>query len=353
MRTVTVIEGLEDPTPDEWTAWHDRIRAERMPVHFDARTDWSDATFRQLFLFLYDTSLFDGRWRIAERIPRWRESFGRIDEVLLWHAYPRLGFDERTQFDFYRGMPGGLAALRSEVSDVLHAEGIRVFVDYNPWDKGTYDELAAIVRAIDADGVMLDTMTSAPGELQRALGSGIVLAPELAPKDEDLRVVRQSWAQWYEIGEGPTIYRHPWLVRQHRCFAIARWDTSRRRDIVYSFFNGQGLVIWENIFGSWNPYSDADRRLLVETSAVLDRYGDLFVREWHPLIPTGVRGLDANRWTDGTRALITFRNRTDRTLHWRATHPCKAFWGEAHAIDAGDAVAVEPHGTQAIVIGDS
>src|SRR4029079_14142128 len=145
-----------------------------------------------------------------------------------------------------------------------------VFVDYNPWDAGTYDELLEIVTAIGADGVMLDTMTDAPAELARAFDERIVLAPELRPKDEHLAVVRQSWAQWFDIGDGPSIYRHAWIAPRHREFAIARWDTSRRRDIVYSFFNGQGLILWENVFGSWNPYDEDDKALLRWTSAVLD-----------------------------------------------------------------------------------
>jgi hypothetical protein len=338
-----VIEGLEDPSPEEWVAWHERVKAQRLAPSYDPRTAWSDRAFRQLFLFMYDTSFFDrGRYRTPELVERWRTAFGRVDEVLLWHAYPRLGFDERTQFDFYREMPGGLAQLRAQVSDVLHANGIRVFVDYNPWDKGTYDELAEIVSALGADGVMLDTMTNAPEDLRRAMPPGVVLAPELEPKDEHLHLVRQAWAQWYDIGEGPSIYRHGWIARPHRQFAIARWDTSRKRDIVYSFFNGAGLVIWENVFGSYNPYSRADRRLLAETAAIFDMYGDLFAQgEWLPLVPTGVHGLDANRWTDGRRTITTYRNRTDRTLPIRGEGV--AFWGDT----------IEPGGTNAVVLDEA
>src|SRR5262245_57552197 len=138
--------GLDDPTPEAWAAWHRAMLDERADTlaraRFDASlyedptTAWSDTAFRQVFLFMYDASFFDaatGRYRTAALVDRWRTIFGRVDEVLLWHAYPRLGFDARTQFDFYRDMPGGLARLRAEVSDVLHAHGIRVLVDYNPW----------------------------------------------------------------------------------------------------------------------------------------------------------------------------------------------------------------------------
>jgi gamma-glutamyl hercynylcysteine S-oxide synthase len=367
--------GLDDASPEAWDAWHRAMLRERDaeiaragldPAGYaDPSTDWSDATFRQFFLFMYDASFYDrdhGVYRTAELVDRWTTMFGRVDSVLLWHAYPRLGFDERNQFDFYRDMPGGLARLRTDVSDVFHAHGVRVFVDYNPWADGTYDELAEIVAALDADGVMLDTMSDAPDLLARTVlrrKAGVVLAPELRPRDADLRRHRQAWAQWSEIGDAtqPSILRHRWLVPRHRQFAIRRWDHSRKTDIVYSFFNGSGLLLWDNIFGTWNPYPREDRRLIAETAAVLDRYRDLFVHgEWSPLVPTGQSGLDANRWTKGSRTIVTLRNRTAERRTFRIAHStpsghsCFPFWGERRSLGAGDAVNVEPHGTQAIVI---
>ena len=367
--------GLENPTWEQWHGWHRSMLEERGSVlarcnfhpgvYDDPGTAWSDTSFRQLFLFMYDASFFDciqGCYRTAELVDASLERFGRIDSVLLWHAYPRLGFDLRTQFDFYRDMPGGMAKLRSDVTDVLHARGVRVFVGYNPWDEGAYEELAQIVRELDADGVMLDTMAGVPPELEqtvRAAKESVVFAPELAPRDEDLRRLRQSWAQWSEVGEGPTIYRHRWLVPRHRQLAVRRWDTSRKRDIVHSFFNGSGLILWDNVFGTWNPYSREDRRLIAETAAILDQYGDLFVHgEWLPLIPTGTSGLDANCWRDAGgsgRSILTLRNRTEERVHYRVPDDAPeglvqvAFWGdEPRELSAGDAVAVEPLGVQAV-----
>ena len=235
-----------------------------------------------------------------------------------------------------------------------------MLVDYNPWDQGSYEELAEVVAGVDADGVMLDTMTDLPEALADAVTrrkKGVVFAPELRPRDADLRHVRQSWAQWFELGDAqaPSIYRHSWLAPGHRQFAIRRWDTSRRKDIVYSFFCGSGLILWENVFGTWNPYSKEDRRLIAETAAIFDHYQELFSRgEWLPLIPTGLRGLDANRWVDAAtgRAIVTLRNRTSQTLHYRVPDDAPpglaytAFWGETR----GDLVSVEPEGVQALVL---
>jgi hypothetical protein len=384
-RTRDAYIGLDNPTWQEWDLWHRAMLRERDSVlarsnvnlaaysEPDPETSWSDTTFRQLFLFMYDTSFFDRdtmHYRTAELTQRWAAFYGRVDSVLLWHAYPRLGFDSRTQFDFYREMPGGMAQLKAEVTDVLHACGIRVFVDYNPWDAGTYEELADIVVGLDADGVMLDTMTSAPDRLAAALARrkrGVVLAPELKPNDADLGHLRQSWAQWFEIGgpDTPTVYRHRWLLPKHRQLAIGRWDTSRKRDIVYSFFNGSGLILWDNVFGTWNPYCREDRRLIAETAAIFDHYQDLFVHgEWEPLIPTGVPGLDANRWTARAssgagakpNAIVTLRNRATERAHYRVPSNAPpglawfSFWGEERELVAGDTVAVEPEGVQALVM---
>jgi hypothetical protein len=371
--------GLEDPTWEEWSAWHRAMLDERAAAlarakldpagYADPQTAWSDATFRQVFLFMYDASFYDrdaDRYRTAALLDRWTSSFGRVDSVLLWHAYPRLGFDSRTQFDFYRDWPGGIPRLRTDVTEVLQARGVRVFVGYNPWDAGTYDELAEIVSGLNADGVMLDTMTDAPERLIDAVRGrkrDVVFAPELRPADADLRHVRQSWAQWFDVGDArtPSIYRHRWLVPQHRQLAIRRWDRSRKQDIVYGFFNGSGLILWDNVFGTWNPYSRGDRRLIAQTGAVLDRYQDLFVHgEWLPLVPTGVHGLDANRWDEKAggegRAIVTLRNRTKEVARYRvpaevsAERTWVAFWGDVREVRAGDTVVVGPEDVQALVL---
>ncbi len=311
--------GLEAPTQEEWDAWHSEMLALRMPDYDDGATDWSDACFRQFFLFLYDSSFWDGaRYCTTELASAWRARFGRVDSVLLWQGYPRIGFDRRTQFDFYRQLPGGLARVRAEVCDVFRASGIRVFVDWNPWADGSPAELAEIVHALGADGVMLDTLTSAEGDLARAV-PGVVLAPELRMRAEDLPRHRQSWAQWIDVGDGPSIPKNRWRMPRHRQFVIRRWDASRRADIVWSVFNGVGMLLWDNVFGSWNPYSREDRKLLAATGAVLDAYGDVMTRgEWKPLVPTGIRGLDCNEWTRGDRTVLTLRNRTSEPIEWTA-----------------------------------
>jgi formylglycine-generating enzyme required for sulfatase activity len=364
--------GLDDATWEAWDTWHQAMLHERAAVrtraridgalYADASTAWSDTCFRQLFLFAYDVSFYDRaarRYRTGELVKRWRAMFGRVDSALLWHAYPRLGFDARTQYDFYREMPGGLAQLRAEVSDVLHAEGIRLFLDYNPWDAGGADELAEIVVSLDADGVMLDTMSEVSREVARAVRArkpNVVFAPELRPRDEELSNARQSWAQWFEVDPAtPSILRHRWIEPRHRQLSIRRWDTSRKDEIGYAFFNGSGQILWDNVFGTWNPYAREDRRLLAETGAIFDSYGELFAHgDWRPLVPSGAPGLDANVWRRGAREIVTLRNRSKHPLAYRVDRDgFLAFWGREHALRAGAAVVVEAEGVQALVYDDA
>lgn len=338
--------GLEDPTSEEWERWYEAMLKERaaatsgldLSAYEDPATRWSNRAFRQVFLFMYDEGFFDreeGTYRAHQLVDRWTAMFGPVDSVLLWQGYPRIGFDSRSQFDFYRDMPGGLEKLRSDVVDVFHARGLRVFVDYNPWaDPERAHELAEIVAALDVDGVMLDTMTETPEALEaivRRAKPSIIFAPELRPRDADLGRLRQSWAQWSEVGDdgAPSLLRLRWLVPKHRQLSIRRWDTDRRAEIGYAFWNGSGLILWDNIFGSRNPIHREDRRLIAETGVVLDAYRELFVEgEWRPAIPTGVRGLDANEWSLGGATLVTLRNRGAEAVRWRPREGFASFWEE-------------------------
>lgn len=91
---------------------------------------------------LYDKSFYDastGEYKIDSFLGDGQKEFGGYDILLLWHAYPRIGVDQRNQLDFYRDMPGGLEGIRGLVES-CHKKGVRVFINYNPWDTGTNRE---------------------------------------------------------------------------------------------------------------------------------------------------------------------------------------------------------------------
>ena len=79
-------------------------------------------------VFDYETQRFD-----ANKLLKAGLEFGGYDSVLLWYQYPRLGVDERKQWDFNRDIPGGMAGMRSFTQE-CHKQGVRVFLPYKPWD---------------------------------------------------------------------------------------------------------------------------------------------------------------------------------------------------------------------------
>ena len=89
------------------------------------------------FTFLYGHDIYDpqtNEFRINRFLDEGEENFGGYDYMLLWHDYPRLGLDDRDQFDFYNELPGGLAGLRRMVKEA-NSCGVQVFIPYKPWDR--------------------------------------------------------------------------------------------------------------------------------------------------------------------------------------------------------------------------
>ena len=235
---------------------------------------WYRGACVEAFLFMYDTSFYDRaarRYRIEEILDDGEREFGGYDFVLLWQSYPRLGIDGRNQLDLYRDMPGGLPGLRDLVQRA-HDRGVRVFVNYNPWDVGTRREpdgrsdgeaLAGIIAAIGADGVFLDTMTmDQPGfreHLERA-NPAILFNPEGVPPVSALSSVAGSWLQRRAVAP-PGLITIRWLEPRFSFRAIDRTALDHREILHMGFFHGCGQVVWENIFGWWNPWPEADREV--------------------------------------------------------------------------------------------
>ena len=289
---------------------------------------WYRGAWVEAFLFMYDTSFYDraaGRYRIDEILDDGEREFGGYDFILLWQSYPRLGIDGRNQLDLYRDMPGGLPGLRGLVQRA-HDRGVRVFVNYNPWDVGTRREtggqgdgeaLAGIIAAIDADGVFLDTMTmDEPGfrePLERANPS-IVFNPEGIPPVSALSSVAGSWLQRSAVAP-PGLLTIRWLQPRFSFRAIERTALDHREVVQKAFFHGCGHVVWENIFGWWNPWSAADRALLRRCTWILREHTAAFQdMHWQPYVATLADGVFAHRWQDGKTVVHTLVNASESPL---------------------------------------
>lgn len=288
---------------------------------------WVPRAFSCCFVMLLDETFYDprqGRYTVDSFLDTGIREFGGFDGLVLWHAYPKIGIDARNQFDFYRDMPGGLAGLR-EVTAQCHRRGVRVYIDYHPWDTGTrregvsdLDALIGMLKALDADGIFLDTMSKGAAEFRARLDrlrGGIVLEGEGALPLENIHDHHMSWAQWFRDSRSPGVLRNKWFERRHTQHQIERWNRDHTAELHTAWMNGSGMMVWENVFGTWVGWSERDKSIYRSMLPVQRRYARLFAGEgWTPLVPTLREGVYASLWEQDGMRLWALVNRTEETV---------------------------------------
>ena len=249
-----------------------------------------------------------------------RERFGGLDAVVLWHAYPVIGIDDRNQWDFYRDVPGIVDLVRT-----FHDAGLHVFVDYNPWDVGTrrgdddLTELAALVRDLGADGVFLDTLKKAEPELVARLEAarpGIVLEGESKLPVERIEDHSSSWAQFFADSPVPGVLRAHWYERRHMQHHVRRWHRDHSEELQSAWLNGVGVMVWEVVFGVWVGWSPRDAATVKRLVTVQRAARPLLLDgAWTPLAELApeaeAAGVYASRWELDGVTLWTLVNRGD------------------------------------------
>lgn len=310
------------------SAWREGARTRHGdPARYDdPQAAWASRCLVVAQVWLWDELFFDAERQCftPERfLADARERFGGVDGVVLWHAYPVIGIDDRNQWDFY-DVPGLADAARA-----LADEGVRVFVDYNPWDTGTRragsdaDELARVIRELGADGVFLDTLRSVDPEFVGALEAarpGIGLEGESKLATERIADHTLSWAQWFADSEPPGILRAHLFERRHMQHHIRRWHRDHAEELHSAWLNGVGVMVWEVVFGSWVGWNARDASTLRRMAPVQRRLHRWLVEgEWTPLAvwePSGVCGSEFA--LDGV-TLTTLVNTSDRDAVYRPT----------------------------------
>jgi len=308
------------PPPDRPAGFDDSL-------YCRADLGWMTRNFVCGFLFVYDRSFWDPQkrqYRVGPLCEEVQREFGAYDSVVLWHAYPRIGADERNQFDFFRDMPGGLEGVRNVVRQ-FHHRGVKVFVPYNPWDTGTAREkdsdeqaLARLVAALEADGIFLDTMIAAPAGLRQAVDAvrpGVAFEPEGHPAIDEMEICSGSWAQGLQAFPEIGVLHLKWLEPRHMQHQIRRWDRSHQQELAAAWLNGSGILVWENIFGTWNPWNAEDRATLRRMAPVLRHFADLLAEgQWRPYYPTQAENVYASCWESSGVRLWTLVNLSGRAV---------------------------------------
>lgn len=312
------------------------------PSRYDRpEAQWASRCFTVAQVWLWDELFFDfdaQRFTPQRFLADAQQRFGGLDGIVLWHAYPIIGIDDRNQWDFY-DVPG-----LAEAAAALHAAGVAVFVDYNPWDTGTRrsegadaEELAAVVRHLSADGVFLDTMKKADPEFVAALEAarpGIGLEGESKLVTERIGDHALSWAQWFADSEIPGVLRARWFERRHMQHHIRRWNRDHSAELRSAWLNGVGMMVWEVIFGvwvGWNERDSATLRRMLPVQRTMHSW--LTAGDWTPLAVCEPPVFASEFELDGV-TLLTLVNTSGEDATHRASGA-----GSWLALHEGDGVA--------------
>jgi len=325
------------PAPDDpalWKKWRDELNIwkqnARTRLQYDGSSyhaapfQWVISDFACCFIMMCDATFYDhnsNTYTIDKLVEEGKRQYGGYDSVVLWHAYPRIGLDDRNQFDFYREMPGGLPGIMKTVEQ-FHQNNIKVFIDYNPWDTGTRREqgtdiesLINILVSIAADGIFLDTMRDAP-DFRRKLDNvkpGVVMEGEISLPLEHIRTHHMSWAQGFRDSKAPGVYRNKWFEQCHMQHGIDRWNSDKTAQLHTAWMNGSGILIWENVFGQWMGWCERDKAIYRTMFTIQHYFAELFSGgDWTPLSRESlVSGVYISSWENEGIRLWTLVNRNE------------------------------------------
>jgi len=276
---------------------------------------WVRRAYLMVLQFAWDRAYYDGRagrYAFDQTLIGWDKLLGPIDIYTIWPTWPRLGLDARNQWDMYRDLPGGLAELRRQV-DLAHKLGKKYFISYNPWDESTRREdhlagMEAMLRTLDADGVVLDTRGASSREFQEAADKvkpGIIMYSEGMAVPRDMPGI-VSGRVHDALTMPPPLNLNKFLKPDFAIFRVLQLaEGPLHRESAVAFFNGYGSEI--NTMRPGRPdWIEEELRYLGRTTKLLRENSTAFLDPaWEPLVSTLEDGLWANRWRDGGKTVFT------------------------------------------------
>lgn len=280
------------------------------------RTDlkWIRSAYLITLQFAWDHQFYDYLTKNfnIEKFLEKPKYFGFYDVYGIWPTWPRLGVDERNQWDHFRDLPGGLNKLK-EISKFKDKFNTRFFIAYNPWDESTraedpYVGMASIIKDVDADGVVLDCQGNSSYKLQAAadgVKNGVIMYSEgmAIPKDMPGIVSgRVHDAIFYQ----PPLNLNKLIKPDFAIFRVCQLSQGRiHRETAVSFFNGYGTEI--NTFAPGRPeWMDEEYKFLGRTTKILRENTDVFTSyNYTPLITSLKDSVWVNEWKTDQKSLYT------------------------------------------------
>jgi iron(II)-dependent oxidoreductase len=280
---------------------------------------WIKKSYLIVLQMAWDREYYDrqtGKYNYPEELRKWNEKFNNIDVFGIWPTWPRLGLDQRNQWDMYRDLPGGTNQLRA-FARLSRQYNTRFFIAYNPWDNSTRKEdhfkgMAKLIGETEADGIVLDTRGSSSFELQRAADSvrkGVVMYSEGMAITKDMPGIISGRVH-NAIFYSPELNLNKVIKPDFSIFRVCDVGEDRNhREIAISFFNGYGTEL--NLFrpGRRDDNYRDDLNYLAQTTFILRQNNNAFLdKNWIPFLNTSADNIYVNRWHAGSKILYTVLN---------------------------------------------
>ncbi len=293
--------------------FHPKTKSIDRQLYDRPEMQWLKRNFIMGFAFIWDKNFYDnetGQYKIKAYCDKMKAAFGGFQSVMIWHSYPNIGIDDKNQFDYFYNMPGGLQALKNVVKE-FHNNGVKAILIYNPWDVDTrqsdtsdFKTFPSIIGKTDADGLFMDVGTYGfefQPELDR-YKRGVTVGPELSPLlqvSQGPNAVTSSWAQTVKPINNQGVLALKWIIPDHLQLRINRFTTSRQNDLAFTWLNGQGAIVWENIFGVMNKWNATDRQTIRKMNVIWQQFFPLYTSDsWKPYLPTSNAAVNVSSWED-------------------------------------------------------
>ncbi len=283
-----------------------------------ADLSWIRKSYLLMLQFAWDQDYYDamtGGYRFDTFLSKWETLVGGFEAYMLWPTWPRLGVDQRNQWDMYRDLPGGLEEIRRQVH-FAQAQGTRYFIAYNPWDESTRREdhlagMEGMLRTMQADGVVLDTWGQSSGEFQSAadrVKPGIIMYSEgmAVPRDMPGIVAGRVHDAIYMP---PPLNLNKLIKPDFAIFRVIQLAEGRiHREVAVAFFNGYGSEL--NIMRPGRPdWIEEELGYLGRTTKILRENSSAFLSpSWNPLLHTTADSIWVNAWPTPSKTLFTVFN---------------------------------------------
>eukprot|EP01048_Picozoa_sp_COSAG05_P012231 COSAG05_NODE_1209_length_5506_cov_3.412613_1_plen_664_part_00 len=339
--------GCSDAARASWLAGMKACRAGALKginytggVFETAQVAWTQQAFAVPMVASFDREIYDDSreyapgehgWTVDKFLAGIRERYGGADAVLLWPTYENLGVDDRNQVALYQALPGGFEGM-TNLTDQLHARGVKVLWAYNPWDVGTKNsaglatgapnhaavlsKFIELLKGTHADGINGDTMQFVPEDwwnVSVKIGWPLALEPEGGGAYPALNWETMSVCHCNYKPGLQTVDHYKWLDARFQTSVRDRWSHDHTDALQFCVFNGVGFETTENDWGTWNEFTARDKAAMKRIFTLLRFFGKrelLTSPDWVPHVAGCLQsGVFASLFPRSGESLYTLVNR--------------------------------------------